>query len=284
VIVDRPFAPRTCARSTLCAILLSLACDPGPRAPVLDIPDRPPDAPGGAAIARDLRGLDLEVRERRILAELARGNVPGWLRRLERVEMEDVVNGIEHRVTFWVTPDYLAVGSDSDFVLTPLSARTAQRIADLAASSLPTPRMVDAIWSAAEFRVDPIRLAIDEFRGTVEYFERHDNMVKAQRRLYHARPGIFAAGHKLDVVLTPTLSAHPGQVALYGWHRADGRPIQNLYIGADSPVVFSRGVRLVHRSILVDGVRRDLPDVLSDPALAPILSRGGAIAAPRYPR
>jgi hypothetical protein len=41
--------------------------------------------------------------------------------------------------------------------------------------------------------------------------------------------------------------------------------------------------RLVHRGVLVDGMPRDLLDVLGDTALAPILSDGGVIAHAGYP-
>lgn len=187
-------------------------------------------------------------------------------------------------MTFWVTPDYLAVGSDSDYLLIPLSAQTAQRIADLIGGSLPTPRMVDAIWASADLRVDPIRLQPNESMRTVRYFERHDNLIKGQRHLYDVPDGVLIAGHKLDVVITSALSEHPGEIALYGWHRSSGQVIQPLFIGAtDSLVTFSHGVRLVDRSVIVDGARRDLWDVLRDPELAQILSDDGVITQARYP-
>ena len=86
------------------------------------------------------------------------------------------------------------------------------------------------------------------------------------------------------MVLSATLSANPGKVALYGWHRRDGRPVQPLStVLADDMVYYHHGVRLVHRSILVDGVARDLSQVLQDPELAALLSDGGVIAEPRYP-
>ncbi|MFC1575067.1 hypothetical protein ACFL5A_00270 [Gemmatimonadota bacterium] len=266
------------------AVLLCLACGQGAQAPVLDLPPRPSDAPGGAELARDFRSLDFEAREDRIYAEVSRGNVPTWLRHLERVEITGEVDGRQHRVTFWVTPDYLAVGSDIDSFLIPLSPQVAQRIADLVGGSLPTPRMVDAIWASARVRLAPIRFDPDSLMTTARYFERHDRLVRAQRILYGVPPGAFVAGHKLDVVLTPTLSANPGKVALYGWHLPDGQPIQPLFTArADSRVGFSHGIRLVDRVVLVDGARRGLADVLRDPEFAPLLSEDGVITEARYP-
>jgi len=143
--------------------------------------------------------------------------------------------------------------------------------------------MVDAIWRAAETRFEPVRIQPDEFMGTMLYFERHNNLVNAQRMLYDAPPGEFIAGHKVDVVITADLAEHPGEVALYGWHRTSGEPIQHLYIGAtDSLVAFSHGIRLVDRTVLVDDVERDLLDVWRDPGLASILSSRGVIGQGRY--
>jgi hypothetical protein len=260
-------------RASWCVVLLCLACDSGAPTPVLDLPPRPSDAPGGAEIARDVRGLTLEGREERIFAEIARGNVPSWLRPLAPVEMSREIDGRDHHATLWVTPDYLAVGSDSDFFLVPLSPGTAQRIADLVGGSLPTPQMVDSIWVSARSRLAPIRIPPDEFTTTVQYFVRHSRLVQAQRSLLKVRPGAFVAGHKVDLVLSSGLTARAGTAAAYGWHRPDGEPIQPLYmIPEDSQVPYNQGIRLVDRRVLVDGATRDLVDVLRDPELVLLLS------------
>jgi hypothetical protein len=84
-------------------------------------------------------------------------------------------------------------------------------------------------------------------------------------------------------VITSALSEHPGEIALYGWHRSTGEVIQPLYIGAtDSMAIFSQGIRLVDRTVLVNGATRDLWDVLGDPGLAQILSDDGVVAQPHY--
>lgn len=274
-------------RAPFLAVLLCAGCDSGAPGPVLELPPRPTDAPGGTEIARDLRALGFDAREQRVYAEVARGNVPSWLRRLRPVEVTGEIDGREHRVTFWVTPDYLAVGSDTDAFLVPLSPQTAQRIADLVNASLPTPRMVDAVWSAARFRLAPQRIqpqdSIQTLRTTA-YYERHNRLIQGQRMLYGVPSDAFVAGHKKDIVLAATLSENPGKVAVYGWHRPDGRPNQPLSTAAaDSVVYYHHGIRLVHRRILVDGAGRDLRSVLGDPRLAPLLSDGGTIAEAHYP-
>lgn len=266
------------------AAALSLAAAAPAGAQRLALPPRPTEAPGGAEIARELRGLELEAREERIFAEVSAGNVPGWLRALRPVEVAGDVGGRRASVTFWVTPDYLSVGSDVDAFPVPLSPGTAQRIADLVGAALPTPRMVDAIWAAADVRLEPQPIPPSPAMTTVEVFEEHAALVRAQRAGRGGDPGLLVAGHKKDVVVAAVLAEAPGKVAIYGWHRPDGTPIQPLYAGhTERWVDYSHGVRLVLGTVRVDGVERPLRDVLADPRLAPLLSSEGAIPDPRYP-
>jgi hypothetical protein len=253
------------------------ACSAAPR---LDLPPRPVDAPTGSEFARSVEGLDLETRDARIVTEVLRGNVPAWLRRLSRVTVDD---GDEH-VEFWVTPDYLAVGSDSDYLLTPMSPQAAQRIADRLEMSLPTPRMVDAIWAAAEVKLTPAPIPPTPEMTTAPVFRAHSDSVLTQRRAVSAPFGALTAGHKKDVVLTRDLGSNPGRVAIYGWHERNGEPIQPLYLGhTDRWVDYSHGIRLIDRTIRVSGTDVDLVAALRDPALARLLSREGPYpTSPRY--
>lgn len=276
-------APARLGRWFFCLVILC-GCVPREGARELELPARSGVALGGAAVAAELRGLDLESREERIFSEIISGNVPTWLRRLARVDLSSGSAERERRVTFWVTPDYLAVGSDQDFVLAPMSPQTAQRIADRLRGSLPTPRMVDAVWKSADVRLAPIRMRPDHEMRTVAYFERHNDLIRGLRMLRGVPEGAFVAGHKKDLVLWPGLAEYSGRVAIYGWHRPEGQPIQPLSTAlTDDRVDFSHGVRIVHRDVLVDGIPRDIADVLSDPDLAYLLSSEGVIPDPRYP-
>lgn len=274
------------AAGLACLALLSAACD-SPPPPALDLPARSVDAMGGQELAHELGGLDLGAREARIYREIAGGNVPTWMRELRPVRLREQLDGVEHDLTFWVTPDYLSIGSDEDYLLVPLSPRTAQRVADLVGGSLPTPRMVDAIWRAAERRLSPQRLAprdsIESVRS-VEYYDRHTSVILAQRMLKGTPAGAFVAGHKKDVVLSPELETNPGKVAVYGMHGPDGTPTQRLSTVAEEGFVYyNHGVRLVLRDVVVDGITRDLAELLVDPAWAPLLSRAGAMQRAGYP-
>lgn len=270
-------------RWTLLVSFVSLGWVVPGGAQVLDLPPRSAGAPGGSQVARELRDLDLEAREERAYSEIVHGNIPSWLRALVTIEMIGEVQGEPREVTLAVMPDYLAIGSDRDYFLMPLSPQTAQRVADLVGGSLPTPPIVDAIWAAADVRLAPTPIPPGPRMTTVAVFEDHDRAVGAQRARAAEPMGALVAGHKKDVVITAELAAKQEKVAIYGWHRRDGRPIQPLYTGhTDRWVDYSHGIRIVSRVVLVDGVRRDLADLLTDPVWAPLLSDGGVIDLPRY--
>lgn len=249
----------------------------------LRLPNRPANAPGGRAVAADVRSLDLREREERLLAEILAGNVPSWLRTLRPVEVTRSRNGDTTTVRLAVAPDYLAVGSDLDWFLVPLTPRSAQIVADATGTSLPTVPVVDAIWARADVRLGPDSLPPGPGMTTVPWFEEHDRRVRERRIRSGAALGSLVSGHKKDVVLTPRLSERPGHVAIYGWHRPNGVPIQPLYTGhTDDWADYSHGVRLVSRTVWVDGVEYDLIELLEDPGRSWLLEDDGPIRPARY--
>src|SRR5436309_4946295 len=104
----------------------------------LSLPQRPFNAPSGDAFAERITSLALPERENEIVSQILSGNVPDFLRQLCPVSVTNVVPGKTNIGTFYATPDYLAVGSDTDYFLVPISPRTGQRIADALNCSLPT--------------------------------------------------------------------------------------------------------------------------------------------------
>ena len=262
----------------MCTALI-MACLAVPlAAETLDLPPRSPGAPPGAAFARSIAGLALKDREARIRAELEAGNVPRFLRTLVPVTASHEAD----TVVYYVTADYLAVGSDDDYFRTPLTPSTAQAIADRLDCSLPTPRMVDQIYACAPVKLAPAPIPPSREMTTVPVFLRHNEQVNAQ--LGASLLGKLVAGHKKDVVISSQLVASPGKVAIYGWHRPGAKPIQPLYAGhTASWVDYSHGIRLVRRGVTVNGAATTIDDVLADPALAPLLSGEGVMRQTRYP-
>jgi len=228
----------------------------------------------------------LAEREQEIFAQVVSGNVPNFLRTLCPVEVTNIFEGVTNRATFYVTADYLAVGSDEDYFLAPISPNTAQRLADALGCSLPTRKMVNDIYAAAAVKLTPSPIAPSPAMTTVPVFSNHNATVLAQRTAgLNAHPlGALVAGHKKDVVISAKLQEAPGKVAIYGWHQTNGTPIQPLYLGHTADWVdYSQCTRLVQRTLLANGRSRTIAEVLADPALAGLLSDEGVILNPSYP-
>jgi hypothetical protein len=252
---------------------------------VLQLPPRLANAPGGTAFAQQIAPLSFADREQEIASQVEAGNVPDFLRRLCPVSITNMSDTRTNIATFFVTPEYLAIGSDEDYFLTPISPNTAQRLADMLGCSLPTPKMVDAIYSAAEVKLPPAPIPPTPAMTTVPVFSNHNAIVRTGRAalLQAHPPGALVAGDKKDVVLSARLSNSPGKVAIYGWHRTNGEPVQPLYLGHTATWVdYSHGIRLVQQKMFVNGSATAVSNVLTDPALAPLLSAEGVIAEPRY--
>ena len=131
-------------------------------------------------------------------------------------------------MTICVTPDYLAVGSDNDFVRVPLGLPAAAMIADKFNFMLPTTKMVDGIYSQAGVRMRPSPMQAGSRMSSTSYLWEHNETVEAQRVALSRNPSLLTAGQKKDLVLSNRLRSAPGRVAIYGWHRTNGAPIQPL--------------------------------------------------------
>jgi len=239
------------------------------------IPTRAASASAGSDIARRVAGVSGPERDRAIVAEIESGNVPEHLRHAHAVALPA---GAAHRLTLCVLPDYLAVGSDDDYLLVPLGLRAALLLAGDLGFELPTRRIVDAIEHAAAARVEPRPLpAGDDMRST-GYLVRHNDIVRAQRAALGMSLDVLAVGFKKDLVLTRRLWELPGRVAIYGWHRLDGTPIQPLSLVHGARYAdYSHGVRLVSATAWLDGRPRSIEELLAHEDTAGWLSDEGII-------
>ncbi len=265
---------------------------PTPTTPVVDgptplagLPPRPAGAPTGSEFLERTAGLDPAAREEAIASEILSGNIPDFLRDGRNVTISGAgADGQPHTIDLSVTPDYLAIGTDDDFVRIPMTPETAQRIADATGSSLPTTRIVDEIYAAADGRFTPDPLTPGPGMTTNAYYGDHQAAVEAQREREGFENGELLAGHKKDVVLTNRLETQPDRVAIYGWHQPNGRPIQSLSLVHGAYYAdYSHGVRLIDDRVHVDGESRALADVLADPNLAHLLSSEGPLRVTRQP-
>ena len=247
-----------------------------------EIPRRPGSAPDGSDFIATLQNASGTTRDAAIAREILRGNVPAFLRDLAPVTFNGVLpNGRTAQITICVTPDYLAVGDDRDFVRVPLGLSAAAQIAEQFNMMLPTTRMVDAIYAQADVRLSPSPMTPGAQMSSTNYFLQHNATVQGQLGNAGGRLGMLVSGHKKDLVLTNRLSSAPGRVAIYGWHRPGGNPIQPLSTvhGAEY-ADYSHGIRLVSRTAFVNGQAVDLQDLLMDGTYAGLLNTDGPIGRP----
>jgi hypothetical protein len=243
------------------------------------IPARPDGAPTGSEFVAQVAGTDDDVRETHILNTLLTGNMPQFLRQLQAVHLRGTGDHPSD-VTVCVLPDYLAVGSDQNFFLAPMRLQTALAVASRFHFTLPTRRIVDAVFAQAQLHLHPQPLpAGDAMRSTV-YYSHHNELVREQRSSVTDTLGLLTAGDKKDLVLTNRLWSNPGRVAIYGWHRPDGNPIQPLStVHGIRYADYSHGVRLVSDIAYVDGRPTPLLTVLHDRRTAASVSDEGEIDA-----
>ncbi|MAN16085.1 MAG: hypothetical protein CL945_15860 [Dinoroseobacter sp.] len=246
------------------------------------IPRRPGNAAGGTPFIQTLASASGTTRDAAIAREVLRGNVPDFLRDLAPVSFTGVLpNGRSAQITICVTPDYLAVGSDRDFVRVPLGLSAAGQIAEAFDMMLPTTRIVDAIYAQADLRLSPSPMDPTSQMASTNYFLRHNATVEAQRANAGGRLGMLVSGQKKDLVLTNRLARAPGRVAIYGWHRPGGNPIQPLStVHGAAYADYSHGIRLVSRTAFVNGQAVDLEDLLMDGTYAGLLNTDGPIGRP----
>ncbi len=204
------------------------------------------------------------------LKEALAGNIPDFLKKFVaiRTDIIDSATGKFHTATYYVSPDYLSIGTNDDWARINITPQAAQQIADRFQCFLPTRKMSDDIYRAAKVRLEPVPLYA--FRDSTPIMWHHHLIVEGQRK---NRKGLIA-GIQKDVVISGKISRDPkpDRVAIYGWHKLDGKPIQPLYTGHIYWWVdYSQGIRLVYTKIKVDGKWMDYKEILNDPELERLL-------------
>lgn len=245
----------------------------------MDVPwfqnhDRGENAPDGHAYIQMVQDTGFWAMEDMTVSQILSGNVPSALKKFRKI----VYKADGHKVEMWVLPDYLAVGNDQDFVRMPMGPLAAQRVADSLYCSLPTTFLSDRIDEVSEGRIEifPFRPVGDRNMKPL-CFEDSNNAINALMRSKGLKFGQFVSGLKKDVVLTTRLENEPEyyrHVAIYGWFHPDGHPQQPLFIRHGNFYSdYSHGIRLIYRTIKIDGKEYDLRAVLEDPFLFRLVSK-----------
>ena len=220
----------------------------------LTIPPRSPNAKSGSEFMQYVMNMSFEDREAQIYNEVSTGNIPSFLRKLKQVEATfNDANGVSHTVKYEVMPDYLAIGSDSDFCRIPTGPITAQRLADLFGAVMPTRKLVDNIYSNCEIKLEPVTYApVGNQNELVSKFIEHNNAIQQQFEDAGGVLGQLTGGIKKDVVLSNLIidPSRPNHVVIYGWHQLNGQPIQPLTnIHINTYTDYSHGIRFLNSEI-----------------------------------
>jgi hypothetical protein len=243
------------------------------------IPSRPPTAITGSEFADFVSRLDEQEREQAILDQFFQGNLPDFLRSLKPVCLQcQFHDGSIITATVFVMPDYLAIGSNTDFLRIPMNLHTATAIASQFGFMLPTPKIVDAVYDQSAYHLKPQPMLAGPQMRSTSYYRAHDQKIKEQCRVSGIQPGELVSGHKKDVVIANRMAQRKDRIAIYGWHQYAGAPIQPLSAVHDSCYAdYSHGIRLVSDIVWIDGKPQSIYEVLEDPKLANVLSTEGVI-------
>lgn len=146
------------------------------------------------------------------------------------------IDGVE----YLVSPVYLA----------PIGIGEAVQIAKENGLVLPTPRMVDAIWQAADLKVDPHPQAHDGTLKTMNsraLTDKQNSFIQSQIEGQQFK--LLAGTHKDVVFIENAFGKAVNKPGIYGWHRRDGSVIQSPMWGhALDWKDYSQGLRLIKRA------------------------------------
>ena len=234
---------------------------------IFKFPPRRKEAVTGNEFVRQVIGMTAEERDSVAYKEIAAGNIPTLFRQPTYLtdSLQDS-KGIWHEVTLCILPDFLAIGTDTDFLRIPMLPLTAQKLANLYEATLPTRKLSDLIHHHSLLKLEPHPMTPDSTMTTIPIFARHDSIIESARQIAGETPGLLIAGHKKDIVITNQMAGEPGRLFIYGWHYPNGQPIQPLSAAHGIGYVdYSHGVRLIRNEVLVDGQLYSLKALLQDP-------------------
>jgi len=160
---------------------------------------------------------------------------------------ESATAGLNHCGLVDVTDDDGVVWEVAPIYVAPTAIGDAKKAVVALGYELPTPALVDAIWRAADLKINGWDIA-----GAVHHNGRPETMDSADAHAAVAAkieslvgahgPYRLLAGAFKDVVEVD------GKLGLYGWHDVKGTPIQSLYTKhALTWRDYSQGYRLVRR-------------------------------------
>lgn len=208
-----------------------------------------------------------------------------------------------HEGTFYVSADALKV----EGVRITMNAKTQQQVADMLQACLLTSKLADQMWLQRGITIAPKTRAITSTSAAmIDQSRKIDKDLEAQG--FSVDPEVIIGVVGKDWLVDEELVKHPNRAMNYGWHFEDKRRAQHgmgkfnsttyptdgdlLGVSVIQPsatahdpshVDYSQNARFVLWYCIVDGVERDVRDILRDPELAPLISYTGALSIVRQP-
>jgi hypothetical protein len=225
----------------------------------------------GTDIVKQLGNVGNSARERKIAELLEAEALPAFLDHLKPV----TVTSGGHTLVYYIRPDYLCLGEDSDFFHIPMTPPAAKNWMQKNNFSFPTKTMVDQIFKQCEMKVRPYTfgsLSKEVQKLRMENTAVYVDQSKKIQAVIGTNIGKLIAGHKKDVVLSNGLLNYPQNVAIYGWFD-DSKAIQGLNFKSHvlGYVDYSHGLRMVSNVCYLNGVETSLQKIWSDPTLCTLI-------------
>jgi len=211
-----------------------------------------------------------------------------------------------HTAIIPVFADALRIGSPESAIRVAVDYRTAQQIADALGGSLLTSRVSDAAWQQADARLTATKMAntpsqVVAMANTSRMLD-HSQAVDAKlsKQVTSATTPLVGNAGK-DWVVTKRWAEAPGKLvkapmsaaANYGWYEKGAgswNPPHTLELVQPiglrhglTHVDYSQQLRLMGRTIEVDGQRMEVADVMRSPELAGLVSDEGILPFTRHP-
>jgi hypothetical protein len=283
-------------------------------------PPRDKSAIGGRAFMEKIKGegppSDWVKRENAIVAELSAGNMPDNLLKWIKIDLTYTGKSGTLTGTVEVLPDYLAIGSNDDYVHVPLDPVSAQLIADRFDATLPTAKICHAIYlqTSKKNRINAIERATTSWPTQIVRSQERTR-ADVNGRISRAHGGDTGT-HEVRGHLARRTGRRPQErrrhleaaaqraerVAFHGFYDSAEYPHEPCYenptrkpqpgCNKEAPTLahnrrfsdYAQGVRLVHPSMTINGKQKMVADVLADPVESLLLSTEGTIVPARIPR
>lgn len=164
------------------------------------------------------------------------------------------------KITYKVMPDYIAI----DGIRVPMAGKTAQKVADHFGMVLPTDKMSDQIYDAADVKLRPPPLSASGYRDSSGRYYSAKEVVEhkigdpeaalaystqIEKEIQDKGKKGLVAGHMKDVIMP----YDPSKLGLYGWRGEDGGLIQTPRTSHDTSVhtEYGAGTRLADSEVEV---------------------------------